>query len=76
MQASSGNMPVTAGASVDASLPPELLPEPLPLAAAASLELEHAAVAPAAPVAVRAMRHRAKVLRFITLDSLSGDSAL
>jgi hypothetical protein len=71
VQAISGTMPVTAGASVDASLPPELLPELLPLPAGTLLELEHAAVPHAAPVAVKATMHRAKVLPFVTLDSFS-----
>jgi hypothetical protein len=69
VHAISGTMPVTAGASVDASLPPELLPELLPLPARSLLELEHAAIPPAALVAVRATIHRAKVLRFVTVES-------
>jgi hypothetical protein len=66
VQAISGTTPITAGASVDASLPPELPPELLPLPDCPLLELEHAAIPPAAPVAVRATKHKAKALPFVT----------
>jgi hypothetical protein len=66
VHATSGTMPITLGASVDASLPP---PELLLLVPCGLLELEHAAIPPAAPLAVRAARHKAKVVVLVTLDS-------
>jgi hypothetical protein len=65
VHAISGIRPVTPGASVDASLPPELLP----LLEFPLLELEQAAIPPAAPLAARATRHKAKVVVLVTLNS-------
>src|SRR5581483_6430057 len=68
VQAVSGVRPCTAGASLLASAPPPL---ELPLPAPPLLELEQAAIPPAAPVDASVITHKARIVLLVTFGSSS-----